>query len=29
LLEAGHDITVIDNLSNSLSESLLRVEKLT
>ncbi|MBT2248099.1 UDP-glucose 4-epimerase GalE [Arthrobacter sp. BHU FT2] len=29
LLEAGHDITVIDNLSNSLSESLLSVEKLT
>lgn len=29
LLEAGHDITVIDNLSNSLSEALLRVEKIT
>ncbi|NSX38234.1 UDP-glucose 4-epimerase GalE [Pseudarthrobacter oxydans] len=28
LLEAGHDITVIDNLSNSSSESLLRVERL-
>lgn len=29
LLEAGHNITVIDNLSNSLSESLLRVQKIT
>ena len=29
MLEAGHRITVIDNLSNSQRESLLRVEKLT
>lgn len=29
LLEGGHDITVIDDLSNSSPESLLRVEKLT
>lgn len=29
LLEAGHDITVIDNLSNSRPESLQRVAKLT
>lgn len=29
MLEAGHDVTVIDNLSNSMTESLLRVEKLT
>ncbi len=29
LLEAGYDVTVIDNLSNSSKESLCRVEKIT
>jgi UDP-glucose 4-epimerase len=29
LLEQGHEVTVIDNLSNSSQESLRRVEKLT
>ena len=29
LLEAGHDVVVIDNLSNSKKESLVRVEELT
>lgn len=29
LLEAGHDVTVMDNLSNSSLESLKRVEELT
>jgi UDP-glucose 4-epimerase len=29
LLNAGHQVTVIDNLSNSCEESLRRVEKLT
>lgn len=29
LLQAGHEVTVIDNLSNSKEESLRRVEKLT
>jgi UDP-glucose 4-epimerase len=29
LLNAGHHVTVIDNLSNSSEESLMRVEKLT
>lgn len=29
LLEEGHDVTVIDNLSNSSRESLRRVEELT
>ncbi|HER63282.1 MAG TPA: UDP-glucose 4-epimerase GalE [Desulfobacteraceae bacterium] len=29
LLNAGHDVTVIDNLSNSSEEALRRVEKLT
>ena len=29
LLEKGHEITVVDNLSNSTSESLNRVEVLT
>ncbi|MCL7489464.1 MAG: UDP-glucose 4-epimerase GalE [Desulfobulbaceae bacterium] len=29
LLNAGHDVTVIDNLSNSSEESLRRVERLT
>lgn len=29
LLKAGHDVTVIDNLSNSSEEALKRVEKLT
>jgi UDP-glucose 4-epimerase len=29
LLEAGHDVTVIDNLSNSSTEPLRRVEELT
>ncbi|HEY8294840.1 MAG TPA: UDP-glucose 4-epimerase GalE [Micrococcaceae bacterium] len=29
LLEAGHDITVVDNLGNSSPESLRRVEQLT
>ena len=29
LLEQGHEITVIDNLSNSTRESLRRVEALT
>ena len=29
LLNAGHQVTVIDNLSNSCEESLKRVEKLT
>ena len=29
LLEQGHEITVVDNLSNSTSESLRRVEALT
>lgn len=29
LLNAGHQVTVIDNLSNSCEESLQRVEKLT
>ncbi|MBM4089926.1 MAG: UDP-glucose 4-epimerase GalE [Planctomycetes bacterium] len=29
LLDAGHDIVVVDNLSNSKVESLRRVEKLT
>ena len=28
LLQAGHDVVVIDNLSNSKEESLLRVQKL-
>lgn len=28
LLEAGHDVTAVDNLSNSQMESLLRVQKL-
>jgi UDP-glucose 4-epimerase len=29
LLEAGHEVVVLDNLCNSSEESLLRVEKLT
>lgn len=29
LLESGHQVTVVDNLSNSSEESLRRVEKLT
>jgi UDP-glucose 4-epimerase len=29
LLEAGHDVVVLDNLSNSSTESLRRVEELT
>ena len=29
LLEAGHDVTVLDNLANSSEESLRRVEELT
>jgi UDP-glucose 4-epimerase len=29
LLEAGHDVTVVDDLSNSSQESLNRVQKLT
>lgn len=29
LLEAGHDVVVLDNLSNSSEESLRRVQKLT
>ena len=29
LLEAGHDVVVVDNLSNSKVESLRRVEALT
>src|SRR5262245_21182217 len=29
LLEAGHDIVIVDNLSNSKLESLKRVEDLT
>ena len=29
LLQAGHDVTVIDNLSNSCEESLLRVKNIT
>jgi UDP-glucose 4-epimerase len=29
LLEAGHDVVVVDNLSNSKSDSLSRIEKLT
>lgn len=29
LLEAGHDVIVLDNLSNSSEESLKRVQELT
>ena len=29
LLEAGHTVTVVDNLSNSKEESLKRVAELT
>jgi len=29
LLEAGHDVVVVDNLSNSKAEALRRVEKIT
>jgi UDP-glucose 4-epimerase len=29
LLEAGHDLVVVDNLSNSKLESLTRVEEIT
>jgi len=29
LLQANYDVIVIDNLSNSKSESLVRVEKIT
>ncbi|MBQ7091402.1 MAG: SDR family NAD(P)-dependent oxidoreductase, partial [Clostridia bacterium] len=29
LIEAGYDIVVVDNLSNSSEESLRRVEKIT
>jgi UDP-glucose 4-epimerase len=29
LLEAGHSVHVVDNLSNASAESLRRVEKLT
>src|SRR3954447_8438237 len=29
LLEAGHDVVVLDNLANSSAESLRRVEELT
>ncbi|HEX2246934.1 MAG TPA: SDR family NAD(P)-dependent oxidoreductase, partial [Arthrobacter sp.] len=29
LLEAGHDVVVVDNLSNSSEESLRRVQELT
>lgn len=29
LLDAGHQVVVLDNLSNSSKESLFRVEKLT
>jgi UDP-glucose 4-epimerase len=29
LLNAGHDVVVLDNLSNSSSESLRRVEQIT
>ena len=29
LLEAGYDVTVIDNLANSSKESIKRVEEIT
>ena len=29
LLEAGHEVVVVDNLSNSSKESIIRVEKIT